>query len=95
MGPAPMAVSQAGEAGSKFSATVYVGSAGSGFKARSMMSRALSWSSVDEKRNRTVPTGPLRSKFEPVVTKSAWSIIVCTRLSMSGSILVVDLALDT
>ena len=62
IGSARIAVSQFGEAGSRFSATTYVGFAGSGLSERSTVSFALSCVSVSVKRTRT----PVASSCAPV-----------------------------
>ncbi|MNV97708.1 hypothetical protein D3C71_1928660 [compost metagenome] len=57
----PIARIQGGDAGNRFSATVYCGSSATVFRDFSIRSRACSCRSVDVKRARTVPSVPFCS----------------------------------
>src|SRR3954468_4880834 len=91
MGNAWIAVSQAGDADNRLSATEYTRSFGSGFSARSTTSFARSWVSVSGKRTRTPywsSTRPLNGTFDFLSASS-------TRATSAGSTLTVDFAVDT
>ena len=91
MGLAFSAASQAGERGTRFSATMCEGSAGSGFRARSMASLALSWLSVVSKRAHT----ELPSSVSRVGARLAVFSAASTRDRVPSSTRTVTLPADT
>jgi len=93
MGRAPMLVNQSGEAGKRFNATVYDGSAGLGFNAASIASRACNCTSVEANRTRTAPTGPFMSNRMPVDAMPRSDNSASTRAIIAASTFTDDLAL--
>ena len=91
IGRAPKLVSHCGELDSRFSATTYCGSAGSGLNCFSNRSLTLSWVSVSFRRTFT----PLVSRKVPLLSMLAALSVLSTRSRVLVSTLSVALPLDT